>query len=236
MAVVTGAVGILLTAGSLGQALELPFFGQESRAQDASSTDSQGSAPSGAPSTTASTSPSAAASPSAATPSAKAGQTTADPAQHSPQGPAASRTVGRPGTIDLGPGPVRDPVGTAPEPRAGACSFRSGSGPACACAQPGSRPGRPPPPRLQRRLTRRPPRQQVLGGHGPRPVPVLLPRHNPPNQALILGRFWTQQPRSCNEDGTASNTCRRVAWAMLPKATVRRCFSTARTAGAAAFS
>ena len=74
--------------------------------------------------------------------------------------------------------------------------------------------GQLPPRRLHPRPARPPLRPQVLGSRGPRPV--LLPRHSPRSRALILGRFWTQQPRSCNEDGTASNIRRRMARAVLP--------------------
>ncbi|WP_081736950.1 hypothetical protein [Arthrobacter sp. MA-N2] len=123
MVMVTGALGILLAAASVSQALELPFFGHESPAQDVSTANTEASPLSGPPSAAASVSPTATASLSAATPTAKAGQT-AEPAQP-PRGtaavapssvPAPSLSVQVPSVIPSTVPPILAPAPAVPAP------------------------------------------------------------------------------------------------------------------------
>lgn len=99
MAVVAGAFGLVLTAGALGPALDLPFFGQETPAQEANGGHdrSSGSASPGpkASYTTAS-------SPSASTPSTSSGA-------------SATSEAGQPATVAQAPGTV--PASSAPTPQ-----------------------------------------------------------------------------------------------------------------------
>ncbi len=90
MAVVAGALGLVLTAGTLGQALELPFFGQETPAHEASGADRNSGSAAPAPSASYST----ASAPSASSPSASSLAT-------------ASSEAGQPATLAEHPRPGR---------------------------------------------------------------------------------------------------------------------------------
>lgn len=99
MAVVAGALGLVLTAGALGPALELPFFGQETPSQEASGGEGRTS---GSASPGPKASYTTASSPSATTPSSATGAT-------------ASSEAGQPATIAEAPGAVSP--SSAPTPQ-----------------------------------------------------------------------------------------------------------------------